>query len=105
MDYDNADPVVIEENMRNLANIIQICANEEYNLSVYFKYYGQYRCNEEVSAIFPMAETILNAFMTDWDDEQSCTPQQRELFNWCDNAYEQAKLFKNAGQIPTPRHR
>lgn len=104
MDYDGADPETIEKNMNDLANIVQICSNTEYDLSVYFKKYGQYRCNDVVKAIFPMDETILNAFMMDWN-EQSCTPQQRELFAWCDEAYEQGKLFENAEQIPSKRCR
>lgn len=104
MDYDGADPQLIEDNMSDLANIVKICANEEYDLSILFRNYGLYKCNDVVKAIFAMPETILNAFMTEWTDD-SYEPQQRELITWCDESYEQAKLFDYANQVPDQRHR
>lgn len=104
LDYIQADPDDIEKNAKDLANIVHICTNKEYNLSILFKNYGAYRCDEMVRAMFPMKEELLNAFITKWEsipfDEENFG-----LYTWCNEVYEQSKLFDNVDQTPNKRNR
>ena len=104
LDYTCADPDTLQQNASDLAHIVDICSNENYQLSIKFRDYGMYKCGEIVRALFPMKEALLNVFMSDWT-ENALTKENVELFNWCDYVYEQAKLFEYAEQTPAKRHR
>ena len=104
LDYTSANPDALEQNANNLAHIVDICSNEEYKLMIKFRDYGKYKCGEIVRAMFPMKESLLNVFMSDWT-ENALTKEKVELFNWCDYVYEQAKLFEYAEQTPAQQHR
>ena len=104
LDYNSADPESLEKHANDLARIVDICSNEEYNLSIHFRDYGKYKCGETVRAMFPMKETLLNVFMLNWE-ENALTKENVELFNWCDDVYEQSKLFEYAEQTPSKRSR
>ena len=104
LDYTSANPDTLEQNANDLAHIVDICSNENYQLSIRFRDYGMYKCGEIVRAMFPMKEALLNVFMSDWT-ENALTKENVELFNWCDYVYEQAKLFAYADQTPAKRHR
>ena len=104
LSYTNANPEALENNAKDLAHIVDICSNENYQLSIRFRDYGLYKCGEIVRAMFPMKEALLNVFMSDWT-ENALTKENVELFNWCDYVYEQAKLFEYAIETPAKRNR
>lgn len=104
LDYNSANPDTLEQNASDLAHIVDICSNEEYQLVIKFRDYGKYKCGEIVRAMFPMKESLLNVFMSNWE-ENALSKEKVELFNWCDYVYEQAKLFEYAEQTPTQRDR
>ena len=104
LSYTNANPEALENNAKDLAHIVDICSNENYQLSIRFRDYGLYKCGEIVRAMFPMKEALLNVFMSDWT-ENELTKENVELFNWCDYVYEQAKLFEYAIETPAKRNR
>lgn len=104
LEYEHADPDKLEENANDLAHIVNVCTHKDYNLSIQFKHYGWYKCNEMVRAIFPMEERLMNAFIHDFKSA-SAEGEKYELLNWCNNVYEQSKLFDYAEQIPNKRHR
>lgn len=103
LEYTNADPDKIEKNARDLAEIVRICKNRTYNLSIMFRSYGSYRCDDNVRAMFPMQEGLLKAFWTNW--EELPFKERYGLFNWCNYVYEQSKLFEYAEQTPAKKTR
>ena len=104
LDYTSANPDTLKQNASDLAHIVDICSNEEYQLMIKFRDYGKYKCGEIVRAMFPMKESLLNVFMSNWE-ENALSKENVELFNWCNYVYEQAKLFEYAEQTPDKRDR
>jgi len=104
MDYTNADPNKIEQQAENLANIVRVCRNKNYNLSILFRSYGLYKCDDYVRAMFPMEERLLNSFREKWG-ELSFNSENYGLFDWCNFVYEQSKLFDRVEQTPAKRSR
>lgn len=103
MEYTDADPNLIEKNAKDLAEIVRICKNKAYNLSILFRGYGLYKCDDNVRAMFPMQEKLLNAFWTKW--EELPYEEKYGLFNWCNYVYKQSKMYDYADQTPAKRHR
>lgn len=103
MDYTDADPNLIEKNARDLAEIVRICKNKAYNLSILFRGYGLYKCDDNVRAMFPMQEKLLNAFWTNW--EQLPFEEKHGLFDWCNYVYKQSKLYDDVEHTPAPKSR
>lgn len=103
MDYTSADPKAIEKNARDLAEIVRICNNKAYNLSILFRSYGLYRCDDNVRAMFPMQESLLSAFWANW--EELPFEERHGLFVWCNYVYKQSKLYDRVEQTPTKRSR
>ena len=103
VEYSNADPEAIEKNADNLANIVRICKNTTYNLSIYFRSYGIYKCDDQVRAMYPMKQELLDSFRANW--EELPYEEKYGLFNWCNYVYEQSKQFDHVERIPTKRRR
>ena len=103
MEYTDADPNLIEKNAKDLAEIVRICKNKAYNLSILFRAYGLYKCDDNVRAMFPMQEKLLNAFWTKW--EELPYEEKYGLFNWCNYVYKQSKMYDYVEQTPAKRHR
>lgn len=103
MEYTDADPNLIEKNAKDLAEIVRICKNKAYNLSILFRGYGLYKCDDNVRAMFPMQENLLNAFWTKW--EELPYEEKYGLFNWCNYVYKQSKMYDYVEQTPAKRHR
>lgn len=103
MEYTDADPNLIEKNAKDLAEIVRICKNKAYNLSILFRGYGLYKCDDNVRAMFPMQEKLLNAFWTKW--EELPYEEKYGLFNWCNYVYKQSKMYDYVEQTPDKRHR
>jgi len=103
MEYTDADPNLIEKNAKDLAEIVRICKNKAYNLSILFRGYGLYKCDDNVRAMFPMQEKLLNAFWTKW--EELPYEEKYGLFNWCNYVYKQSKMYDYVEQTPAKRHR
>lgn len=104
MDYTDADPNRIEKKARDLAEIVRICKNKAYNLSIVFRSYGPYRCDEDVRAMFPMQEKLLHAFWTNWE-QLPFEEEKHGLFNWCNYVHKQSKLHENVEYTPPKRPR
>lgn len=101
MEYTEADPKAIEKNARDLAEIVRVCKNKSYNLSILFRSYGLYRCDDNVRAMFPMQEKLLNAFRANW--EELPFEEKHGLFDWCNYVYKQSKLFDHVEPTPIKR--
>lgn len=103
MEYKDADPNLIEKNAKDLAEIVRICKNKAYNLSIKFREYGLYKCDDNVRAMFPMQEKLIYAFWTSW--ETLPDNEKQGLFDWCNYVYKQSKLYDNVENTPPKRSR
>lgn len=104
MEYTDANPNKIEKHANDLANIVRLCHNKSYNLSILFRSYGLYKCDDRVRAMFPMEEKLLNSFREKWE-ELELSGEKYGLFDWCNFVYEQSKLYDYVEATPTQRSR
>lgn len=104
-DYDSADPNLLEKHANDFVNIFHVCKSKEYRLEIKFKNYGNYSCDDRVTAILPMPEQLLNAFRNGEQELKLNNEQKGEIYGWCDWVREQCKIYDTIPQIPAKRHR
>lgn len=103
LDYTSADSKKLEKHANNFAEIIRYCNSKEYNLSIQFRDYGKYICDDQVKAMFPMKEELITAFRTNWKEVPF--DQEFGLINWCDEMYVKSEIYKDYEQTPKKRKR
>ena len=103
MDYSSAEPNVLEKHARDFVNIIRECKDKSYNLSISFRDYGEYRCDDLVRAMFPMNEELIHSFKDSFMDVPF--DEKYGLIDWCNYVRDKSKIYENALQIPNKRHR
>lgn len=103
MDYSSVEPDVLEKNAEDFVQVIRECKDKSYNLSISFRDYGEYRCDDRVKAMFPMNEELINSFKTNFMNVPF--EERFGLIDWCNYVREKSKIYENALQIPTRRHR
>lgn len=91
MEYSSTDPKQLEKQAKDWSNIIHLCRNKKYNLTINFRDYGKYRCDSQVRAMFPMQEELLMSFWTKW--EELPFEEKWGLFNWCNYVNDKSKMY------------
>ena len=104
-DYDNGDPDLLEKHARDFVYVFRVCKSQDYRLTVDFKNYGPYRCDDRVKVIWPMQETLLNAFRYGETQIELDDRQKMALYDWCDEVREKCKEYGIISQTPPKRHR
>lgn len=61
--YNKILPCQLKDKVDNIANIARHCTQNEFTLTLTFEKYGQYKCDENVIAQFPMQDNIVNQFL------------------------------------------
>ena len=62
-DYADATTQKIKESLEDIANIVYNCTQSEFTLGVKFKSGEFYKCGEEVAAIYPLNDDVINDFI------------------------------------------
>lgn len=103
MDYSSAEPDVLEKNAEDFVQVIRECKDKSYNLSICFRDYGEYHCDGMVKAMFPMREELINSFRENFMN----VPFEEKfgLIDWCNMVRDKSRIYENALQTPTKRHR
>ena len=91
----------LKRTKKDMAQMVALCCNNGYNLSVYFKNYGIFRVNDRIKTVKSMDESILNDFIAG----VQLTSGSFGLIVWLDDLYNYLKICKNATEIPSPRKR
>lgn len=99
MEFDSEGNDKINEKNQDLAEMVNICANNAYELSVYFKDFKVYRCNENVFADYALDHATLNSFQIG-DRIFSETKDEGEfmLLQWLDNIRKETHDYDTAKQ-------
>lgn len=105
LDYDNADPDLLERHANDFVHIFQTCKTTNYQLEVQFKNYGSHTCGKLINVILPMQEKLLNAFRNGERELELNEEQKGEIYVWCDYVRKQCKIYDTIPQIPAKRHR
>ena len=75
--------------LKQLSLVVSMCADNAFELETQFRDYGNYKCNENILAIYPMNEIVINNYI------DNLTPQQCnakfDLQSWLDDVFEKIK--------------
>lgn len=103
--YEDVEPNLLEKHAQDFVNVFHVCKSQDYQLTVDFKNYGPYRCDEQVKVVLPMEETLLNAFRYGETQIELDDRQKMALYDWCDEVREKCKEYGIISQTPLKRHR
>lgn len=83
------------------ANIVQLCSSSYYNLTVKFERMGLYRSDQEVMALFPLADEAIEHFIQGCKtfSEQEAAGEYA-LVSWLDFVRKEIKDYNDAKQTP-----
>lgn len=99
MEFDSAGNEKINEKNQDLAEMVNICANNAYELSVYFKDFKVYRCNENVLADYTLDRATLDNFQI---GSRILSEKKEEgefmLLQWLDNIRTETHDYDTAKQ-------
>lgn len=93
------DSNVDKEKLKQLSTVVAYCSDNAFDLSVKFRDYGEYTCNESIIAKYPMNDIIISNFkdfsMSDILDAD------HDLSSWLDDVFIKVKGENDANKIPT----
>lgn len=101
MEFDKNTSNKISQENKDMAEMVQLCGENGYDISITFKDYKVYRINDYVKAFFPMAFDVLNQF----SNGQPTLDGKTELEKWFDQVEEQTKEYVNESEVPKRRHK
>ncbi len=93
------------EKLKQLSTVVVMCTDNTFDLSVKFRDYGEYTCNESILAKFPMNDAVISHFK-DFDTPDILN-SDFNLPLWLDDVYgkitgkKKGKGEENDGDIPT----
>lgn len=94
---------VDNEKLKLLSSVVTMCSDNAFDLSLKFRDYGEYKCNKDILAQYPMNDIVISNF------KDNITPDQItsdfDLTTWLNEKFEQVKKGKYDKQVPTkPMH-
>ena len=91
----------LDNTNRDLANLVNICCNNAYDLKVKFARYGLYKCNDNIRAIYSLDEEVIN----DFKQGNQILGGGTELERWLDDILEKTKNYECEKEKPGKKAR
>jgi hypothetical protein len=101
MEFDKNTNDKISQKNKDMAEMVQLCGENGYDISINFKEYKTYRINDYVRAYYPMTLDVLQRFSIGTLTIEGCT----ELESWFDTVEEQTKAYVNESEVPSRRNK
>lgn len=99
MEYDSSTSKEVSQKNKDLSEMVRLCAENGYDISIAFKEFKTYRINDYVRAYFPMNEHNLVQF-----GYGSRTIEGKTILeDWVDVVAEQTKEYVNESEVPKRR--
>ncbi len=98
--FDENNKGNISPQNRDMAEMVNLCSQDGYDITITFKDFKVYRINDYIKASFGMSPDILQEFRIESRELNDKT----RLENWFDLVAEQTKDYVNETQIPKRRH-
>lgn len=102
--YEDVEPDLLEKHAQDFVNVFHVCKSQDYQLTVDFKNYGSYRCDEQVKVVLPMEERLLNAFRHGEEQLELEEGEKTALCGWCNDVRKKCKEYGIISQTPPKRH-
>ena len=92
---------VDRDKLKQLSTVVTMCADNAFDLSVKFRDFGNYRCNESVVAKYEMSDLVISYFK-DFLTPDINSPEY-DLEVWLDDVFDKIKKIEDNGgnEIPT----
>lgn len=94
----------LDQTREDIAQMVTLCCNNGYGISVHFSQMGLYRCDDRIKAMYQMNDNVVENFINGQTMiEEGKTGNSFALTQWLDNIREITKDCENAK--PTPKRR
>lgn len=101
MDFDQGTSDKVSEKNRDMAEMVRLCGENGYDISITFKEYKVYRINDYVKAYYPMTQNVLIGASIGSVTINGKT----ELEEWFDMVAEQTRQYVNESEVPKRRNK
>jgi hypothetical protein len=101
MEFDKNTNSKISEKNKDMAEMVRLCAENGYDISITFKEFKTYRINDYVRAYYPMTREMLRGFSIN----SRTFDNKTELEGWFDMVAEQTKDYVNESEVPKRRNK
>ena len=101
MDFDERTTNKFSQKNKDMAEMVALCSQNGYDISIVFKDYKVYRINDYVRAYYPIEPEVLNDFRSG----SRTIDGKTELEGWFDLVEEQTKGYVNESEIPKRRNK
>lgn len=101
MEFDKTTNDKISEKNRDMAEMVRLCGENGYDISITFKEYKTYRINDYVRAYYPMSADVLQEF----GNGTLTLSGKSRLEEWFDLVSEQTKDYVNESEIPKRKNK
>lgn len=101
MEFDKNTHNKFSKENKDMAEMVQLCAENGYDIIIHFKEYKVYRINDYVRAFYPMTLDVLQAFSM----RTLTIDGKTELESWFDLVDEQTKGYANESEVPKRRNK
>lgn len=101
MEFDKDTNDKISQKNKDLAEMVRLCGENGYDISITFKDYKVYRINDYVRAYYPLVTDVLRDFRVG----SRTINGMIELEEWFDLIGEQTKSYLNESEVPKRRNK
>lgn len=101
MEFDKATSGMISEKNRDMAEMVRLCGENGYDISITFKEYKTYRINDYVRAFYPMSAGVLQEF----GNGSLTLGGKTRLEEWFDLVAKQTEYYVNESEVPKRRNK
>ena len=99
MEFDKNTNSKISQNNKDMAEMVRLCGENGYDISITFKEFKTYRINDYVRAYYPMSSDMLVNF----DIGVQTFEGKTQLEEWFDMVEEETKGYVNESEVPKRR--
>ena len=102
------DTLRLDQTKEDVSQLVALCANNGYNISVHFRHYGVYRFGSKIMALSMLKEDVLNEFISGQTMLGKTVEGRFELTEWLDNVRKTTEGYTDDEPIekkPTRRHK
>lgn len=100
MEFDKNTNSKISQTNKDMAEMVRLCGENGYDISITFKEFKTYRINDYVKAFYPITFDVIQGFEIGTHTMNDKT----ELEEWFDLVYEKTKDYVNESEVPKRRN-
>ena len=101
MEFDQGSCDNVSQKNHDMAEMVRLCGENGYDISITFKDYKTYRINDYVKAYYPMSSDVIQDFCTG----KRMLDGRTALESWFDVIEEQTKKYVNESEVPKRRNK